>query len=142
MAELDDIQDAARAQFERRSAAYGNGHILSQTDDLRAALPHLAPQRGQKLLDVATGGGHTAVFFARLGLDVTATDVSEAMLAQTEALPHGAGATLRTLAHPAETMPHPDESFDRVTCRVAAHHFSCPASFTMETARVLKSLSG
>jgi ubiquinone/menaquinone biosynthesis C-methylase UbiE len=138
MEELDHIQDAARAQFERRSAAYGNSHILSQTDDLRAALPHFAPQRGQKLLDVATGAGHAAVFFARLGLEVTASDISKAMLEQTEALAKSAGITVRTLTHPAENMPYPNESFDRVTCRVAAHHFSCPASFTMETARVLK----
>ena len=138
MAPLDPIQEAARAQFEQRSPAYGPSHILSQTDDLRVALPHLHAQRGQRLLDIACGGGHCAVFFARLGLDVTASDLSEAMLAQTQALAQEAGVSLRTVAHPAESLPHADDSFDLVSCRVAAHHFSCPASFTMETARVLR----
>jgi len=135
---LDATQQAARDQFEGRSAAYGKAHILSQTDDLRSALPHLAVQRGQRVLDVATGGGHTAVFFARLGLEVMAADIAPAMLAQTGELAREAGVAVATCIHPAEQMPHPDGCFDLVTCRVAAHHFSCPASFVMESARVLK----
>lgn len=138
MSALDSTQQASRDQFDRQSAAYGKGHILSQTDDLRSALPHLAVERGQRVLDIATGGGHTAVFFAKLGLDVTAADIAPSMLAQTRALAAEAGVTVDTVEHPAEKMPHPDGSFDLVTCRVAAHHFSCPASFCMETARVLK----
>ena len=39
--------------------------------------------------------------------------------------------------HPAEELPYPDNSFDLVTCRVAAHHFSSPEKFIAETARVL-----
>ena len=37
----------------------------------------------------------------------------------------------------AEQFSQADESFDLVTCRVAAHHFSDPAAFLRETRRVL-----
>lgn len=138
MSELNAAQTAARDQFDRQSAAYGKTHILSQTHDLESALPHLGLQPGQRALDVATGGGHTAVFFARHGLHVTAADIAPGMLEQTRALAADAGVTVETREHPAEALPYPDQSFDLVTCRVAAHHFSCPATFCMEAARVLK----
>jgi SAM-dependent methyltransferase len=47
---------------------------------------------------------------------------------------------LRVIArlHPAEHLPYADASFDLVTCRVAAHHFSSPPDFVRESARVLQ----
>ncbi len=48
------------------------------------------------------------------------------------------GLTVKTALHPAEQFPYPDATFDLVTCRVAAHHFSSPERFVAETARVLK----
>lgn len=138
MSGLDPAQQASRDQFDRQSAAYGKGHILSRTADLESALPHLGLQPGMRALDIATGGGHTAVFFATRGLHVTAADIAPGMLAQARALADGAGVTLETREHPAESLPYADGTFDLVTCRVAAHHFSCPATFCMETARVLK----
>ena len=48
------------------------------------------------------------------------------------------GLTVKTVQHQAEQFPYPDESYDLVTCRVAAHHFSFPEKFIAETARVLR----
>jgi ubiquinone/menaquinone biosynthesis C-methylase UbiE len=45
---------------------------------------------------------------------------------------------VETRQHPAEALPYPDASFDLVTCRVAPHHFSSPANFVNESARVLR----
>ena len=47
------------------------------------------------------------------------------------------GLTVQVRQHPAEELPYADNSFDLVTCRVAAHHFSSPEKFIAETARVL-----
>ncbi|MEM6883974.1 MAG: class I SAM-dependent methyltransferase [Verrucomicrobiota bacterium] len=134
----EQIQEASRQQFDRRSAHYGKGHILKSTDDLASALPALRPRGGESLLDVATGAGHTACYFAGLGLDVTACDISEKMLEQTRAQAAERDLTIRTECHTAESLPYESGSFDIVTCRVAAHHFACPASFTMDVSRVLK----
>ncbi|MDX6766192.1 MAG: methyltransferase domain-containing protein [Candidatus Methylacidiphilales bacterium] len=138
MCGLDSTQTASREQFDRQSAAYGAGHILSQTSDLESALPHLGLRAGMKAIDVATGAGHTAVFFAHQGLVVTAADIAPGMLVQTRTLAADAGVALETREHPAESLPYADGEFDLLTCRIAAHHFSCPATFCMETARVLK----
>lgn len=133
----ETIREKSRLQFERQSDHYGKGHILSDTSDLAAARSHLKLQGDEPLLDVATGGGHAAVFFARLGLRVTATDISESMLAATASLADEAGVKLDTRCAPAEKLPFDDSSFAVVACRVAAHHFACPASFMMEVSRVL-----
>jgi SAM-dependent methyltransferase len=138
MGPLDAAQSASQSQFDRQSRHYGGNHILADTSDLASTLPLLRPQPGQHLLDVATGAGHTALFFAKLGLHVTAADLSPRMLEQTRAAAAQAGLTLDTRQHTAEELPYPAAAFDFVTCRVAAHHFSCPASFVMESARVLK----
>ena len=47
-----------------------------------------------------------------------------------------AGLALETALFPAEEMPFPDSTFDLVTVRVAPHHFSSPAKFVAEAARV------
>jgi len=91
-----------------------------------------------RVLDVATGAGHTAIFFAGLGHDVTAADIAEPMLERAARAAQDRGLHLTTRQHAAEQFPWADGEFDLVTCRVAAHHFSSPASFIRESARVLK----
>lgn len=136
--ELNEIQRASQEQFARQSDRYGRGHILQNVDDVRAALAHLAlPQRAD-VLDVATGGGHTGIFFASLGHHVTLSDLTPAMLERASALARERGCSVHTRQHSAEAFPFADQSFDLVTCRVAAHHFSSPERFVAESARVLR----
>lgn len=135
---LDDTQRAAQAQFDRQAARYGSSHILSDVTDVENALRDLEIATLDPALDVATGGGHTAVFLAGLGLDVTASDVSPAMLQQTGNLASGRGLKVRTAGHAAEELPYGDGSFGLVTCRVAAHHFSSVPAFLAEAHRVLR----
>jgi ubiquinone/menaquinone biosynthesis C-methylase UbiE len=135
---LDSTQRAAQAQFARQSANYGRSHILAQLEDVEAALPELSLPARAKVLDVATGGGHTGLRFARLGHDVTLSDLTPAMLENAARAAAEAGLTVTTRLHPAEVMPYPDGTFDLVTCRIAPHHFTSPAEFVRETARVLK----
>ena len=136
--QLNDIQQAAEQQFARQSDRYGKGHILENVDDVRAALKHIELSPGSRVLDVATGGGHTGLLLAGLGHDVTLSDITQAMLDRASAAARERGLTVATRLHSAESFPHPNESFDLVTCRVAAHHFSSPETFVSETARVLK----
>jgi ubiquinone/menaquinone biosynthesis C-methylase UbiE len=60
------------------------------------------------------------------------------MLENAKKLCTEAGFAIETRLFPAEEMPFADDSFDLVTVRVAPHHFSSPAKFVQETARVLK----
>lgn len=135
---LNEVQRAAQEQFAKQSERYGKGHILENVDDVRAALTHVTlPPRAQ-VLDVATGGGHTGLFLASLGHDVTLSDITQAMLDHASAAARERGLAVQTRLHSAESFPYASESFDLVTCRVAAHHFSSPETFVHETARVLK----
>ena len=136
--ELNDVQRAAQEQFARQSANYGKGHILAKIDDVKAAATHLHLLSRATVLDVATGGGHTGLYFAELGHDVTLADLAQPMLDRAANSATERGLRITTRQHSAEQLPYPDASFDLVTCRVAAHHFSSPPDFVRETARVLR----
>ena len=137
--QLNDIQQAAEQQFARQSDRYGKGHILENVDDVRAALKHIDLPAGSRVLDVATGGGHTGLLLASLGHDVTLSDITQAMLDRAGAAARERGLKVATRLHSAESFPYPNDFFDLLTCRVAAHHFSSPETFVRETGRVLKS---
>ena len=93
---------------------------------------------GGAALDVATGGGHTALWLARHGWKVTAGDIAPRMLQNAARLCAEAGLSIETRLFPAEEMPFASGLFNLVTVRVAPHHFSSPARFVGEVARVLE----
>ena len=135
---LDSTQSASAAQFNRQSDSYGKSHILADTQDVELGLRGVSASPGSSALDVATGGGHTALWLARHGWKVTASDIAPRMLENAQKLCTEAGFKIETRLFPAEEMPFADASFDLVTVRVASHHFSSPQRFVQETARVLK----
>jgi ubiquinone/menaquinone biosynthesis C-methylase UbiE len=138
MDELNPIQRAAQQQFDRQSERYGKGHILSDVSDVRDALGRFDRLKPGRALDVAAGAGHTGLYLASVGWQVILADISAAMLERAAAAARERGLRVETRQHAAETFPYTDASFDLVTCRVAAHHFSDPTAFVRETARVLK----
>ena len=134
---FDTAQAASAAQFDRQSDRYGKSHILADTADVAECLSGMAAGSGRRALDVATGGGHTALYAARRGWKVTAGDVSSRMLENARKLLEAEGLPLETRLFPAEEIPYPADTFDLVTVRVAPHHFSSPARFVREGVRVL-----
>jgi len=98
------------------------------------------PQPGWVVLDVATGGGHTALAFAPHVMRAVATDLTPRMLEKAEAHITSQGVTnVEFRTADAEDLPFDDETFDLVTCRIAPHHFVDCAQFVREGARVLRS---
>lgn len=138
MKELDATQQAARQQFQKQSANYGKSHILANVEDVVHALEGVELPAGGRALDVATGGGHTALHLATLGLRVIAADITPAMLENAARLAVERGLSLETALHEAESLPYGDGEFDIVSCRVAAHHFSDREAFVRESVRVLR----
>jgi ubiquinone/menaquinone biosynthesis C-methylase UbiE len=135
---LDSRQAASAKQFERQSDRYGKSHILANTDDVEAALKGVSVPVGGTALDIGTGGGHTALWLARHGWKVTAGDIAPRMLKNAAQLCAEAGLSIETKLCPAEKLPFAAAAFDLVTAREASHHFSSPARFLGEVARVLK----
>ena len=131
-------KQAVQAQFAPNADAYVTSAVHANQDDLRRMVT-LAVLRGdERVLDIATGGGHTALAFAPHVRDVIATDLTPAMLAAAERFITGEGvANVRFQQADAEALPFAAGAFDVVTCRVAAHHFGDVPRFLDEVARVL-----
>ena len=91
------------------------------------------------VLDVATGGGHTALALAGVAPRVTAYDVTEPMLRAARGLVRERGATATFVTGDVEALPFREGAFDLVTCRIAAHHFADVAAAVREIRRVLRS---
>lgn len=112
------------------------GHAAG--DDLQTLLAWgraLAPRR---VLDVATGGGHTALAFSGLGTRVVAFDLTPPMLEAARQFTTGRGATLDFVAGDVEALPFRPGAFDVVTCRIAPHHFANVGAAVRQIAWVLR----
>jgi len=134
-----DAKELVRAQFGRSAAAYASSDVHARGDSLAILVDLVQPEPTWRVLDVATGAGHTALAFAPHVASVIATDLTPEMLGQTARLAAERGlANLETRPGDAERLPFPDASFDLVTCRLAFHHFPRPEQAIGEFARVLR----
>jgi ubiquinone/menaquinone biosynthesis C-methylase UbiE len=133
------IKERVQAQFGSAAQSYVTSAGHARGDDLRR-LVELAGLRGdERVLDVATGGGHTALAFAPHVREVVASDLTAPMLAAAEKFIRGQGAANVSFERAdAEDLPFADASFDIVTARIAPHHFPHPQRFIAEVARVLR----
>ena len=119
----DDHARRVRAQFGAVAAAYVTSPGHAGGDDLDRLVAWGNALRPRRVLDVATGAGHTARAFADLGARVTAFDLTEPMLRAARGflesrVAGGAG----FVAGDVEALPFRPAAFDVVTCRIAAHH--------------------
>lgn len=135
---MTGIGALVRQQF----GAHADNYVRS-TDHARSAslgrLVQLAEAAsGWRVLDVATGGGHTALALAAQARQVIAIDLTLPMLhsARGFVTAHGP-ATVAFGQADAQALPFAASSFNLVTCRVAPHHFPDCGLFVREVARVL-----
>lgn len=135
----DDSKERVRRQFAATAAAYVTSVAHAAGDDLQLVVELAQPRPDDRALDIATGGGHTALALAPLVAVVTATDLTPEMLAAAQQLARERSVTNVTFEPAdAERLPFPDTAFDIVTSRIAPHHFPAPDAFVAEAARVLK----
>jgi ubiquinone/menaquinone biosynthesis C-methylase UbiE len=139
MTEPSDSKSKSKARYSQ----FAQGYVTSQThvkgDDLERLVAVAQPQADWEVLDVATGGGHTALKFAPHVRHVWATDLTPKMLQAAEEHLRGKGIkNVDFKLADAEDLPFVDNTFDLVTCRIAPHHFPNCARFVREGVRVLK----
>lgn len=131
--ELNRRQFGAHAQNYVASADHAQGRSLDRLIEL------IRPQSTWVVLDVSTGGGHTALAFAPHVQRVVATDLTPEMLAGAERYIRQRGVTnVIFKVADAEELPFGDSEFDVVTNRIALHHFGDARKAISEMARVLK----
>lgn len=133
-----DAKDRVRAQFGAAGDAYVRSAGFAVADDLRRMVELATPRPADRLLDIATGGGHVAVTFAPHVGQVIASDLTPEILHHAAAYFAERGlANVETAIADAEELPFADGTFEIVTCRIAPHHFPRPDRFVAEVARVL-----
>ncbi len=125
--------------FGAAAAKYVTSSVHARGPDLIWLVESAALMGTEHVLDVATGGGHTAFALAPYAAEVVALDLTRPMLeaAQKEALVRGL-TNIHYLEGDAQEIPCQDESFDVVACRHGAHHFPRVRRAVLEWRRVLK----
>jgi len=104
--------------------------LLCEAVDLRAT---------DRVLDVATGHGNTALAAARRGCGVTGVDITPALLEQARRRATAEHLRIEFRAGDATELPFPDEAFDVVLSTFGAPFLSNPASSALELLRVCRS---
>jgi ubiquinone/menaquinone biosynthesis C-methylase UbiE len=137
-AEQEKLQ-LIQSRFGAVAADYVTSKVHASGQDLTWLVEAAALTGNERVLDVATGGGHAAFALAPSAREVVALDLTRQMLemARQEAIARQL-ANISYLEGNAQAIPCEDETFDVVVCRQAAHHFPRWEQGIQEWARVLK----
>ena len=136
---MEDPRELAKRRFGSSAERYVESPDHSRSESLDRMLDLVDPGLSWRVLDIATGGGHTALKFAPRVKQVVASDLTREMLAAAARFIREAG--VRNIAFAgadALALPFQGAVFDCVTCRVAPHHFPSVPRFLEEAARVLR----
>lgn len=134
-----DLKNDVQQQFGKSADSYVKSPIHKDGKDLQKLLEMAEVTGKEELLDIATGGGHTANAFAPQVKRVTAVDLTQEMLlAADKFVKENGNQNVEFVKGDAEDLPFLNNSFDIVTCRIAPHHFPNINQFTKEVCRVLK----
>jgi ubiquinone/menaquinone biosynthesis C-methylase UbiE len=134
-----DNRESVRERFGRAAQGYVSSPTHAAESDLARIVAVSGARPDSIVLDIATGGGHTAIALAPHVARVVATDITPEMLDSAREHAQRRGVTnIEFAIADAESLPFDDRAFDIVTCRIAAHHFPRPERFAAEVARVLR----
>ena len=124
-------QALTAAQYTGKAAAYkaSVGHANRSALDNLVEL--VSPRGTERMLDIATGGGHTAHAFTPHVARAVAYDLVPEMVVQ------AAREGVLGVRGMAEALPFASGSFDLVACRLSAHHFADIDAFLHESRRIL-----
>jgi ubiquinone/menaquinone biosynthesis C-methylase UbiE len=126
-------------QFGKHAQNYVTSKTHSKGKDLKKLEQIIDLEGKEYVLDIATGGGHVANALASKVGKVVALDLTDKILTAAKSFIQANNHTnVEFVKGDAEQLPFQDESFDLITCRIAAHHFPNPASFVNEVFRTLK----
>lgn len=130
---------ASQRQFGKNASNYATSTVHAKGASLGRIVEMIGPQSQWHALDIATAAGHTAFAIAPHVTSIVASDVTPEMLAVAKDIAAERNISNVTFAEAdAHATGFDDEQFDLVTCRIAPHHFSDPAQFVREVARVLR----
>jgi ubiquinone/menaquinone biosynthesis C-methylase UbiE len=133
-------EERAKAIFGERADLYTTSAAHTDRQVLNRLVGIADPKADWRVLDIGTGTGHTALAFAPHVREVVGLDLSEEMLCEARKLARERNVDNVTF-QTADVHRLPRElagSFDLVTCRRAAHHFSDIDRALAEMTRTLR----
>lgn len=134
-----NTKSLVRSRFGAHAANYVSSRSHARGSSLARLVELTQPLRIWRVLDIATGAGHTALALAPHVAYVVASDLTPEMLDVARDLARQRGISNISFADAdAEDLPFTDQTFDLVTCRIAPHHFADVPRFVSEVARVLR----
>jgi SAM-dependent methyltransferase len=126
----------------KQSVMWGNGPYERITDLLTESqeglVEALAPQPGERWLDLATGTGAVARIAARAGAEVTGLDLSPDLVETARAHTEQEGLSIRFDVGDAEALPYEDASYDVVVSAFGIMFAPDHAAVARELARVCR----
>jgi len=105
---------------------------------MRLLLGLLGDLHGLRVADIGCGDGALAVEMARRGADVTGVDPDPAQIAAARSRAEAAGLSIRFLCAPAEALPLPGGSMDRVVAVTALCFMAEPGRALAGMAHILR----
>jgi 2-polyprenyl-3-methyl-5-hydroxy-6-metoxy-1,4-benzoquinol methylase len=99
------------------------------------ALDIIGDPRGKRILDIGSGLGESAIYFAMKGADVTAADISPKMVELCMETAKKNGVSVRGIVTTAENLTCEDDYFDVVFAANVIHHIN-------DRPRMLKNIHG
>lgn len=139
MKDAQSSNEAVQSQFSRQAQKYEASPVHANGEDLAWIVEAAALTGTERVLDVGTGTGHTAMALSQRARTVAGADLTERMVESATSLAEKRGlVNVQFVVSDVVRMPFPSSYFDLVTCRFAAHHFIDPDGAVAEIARVLK----
>lgn len=129
--EVAGMFDDVAKHYDRTNAmlSVGNAYLWRMH-----AVRAVAPQAGERILDIAAGTGTSAAALARSGARVVAVDFSPGMIAEGRKK-HG---NIEFIEADAQQLPFGDNEFDAVTISFGLRNVNDPKAALGEMYRVLK----
>ncbi|MBI2764487.1 MAG: methyltransferase domain-containing protein [Chloroflexi bacterium] len=126
-------------QFGAVARNYVTSAVHAAGKDLVALVEAAGLRGGERVLDMGSGAGHTALALAAKGAEVVGLDVTAEMVAVATELAAQRGLANVTFREgDVGALPFAPGEFDIVTSRFSAHHYANPQAALSEAARVLK----
>ena len=121
--------------YDQIAQTYNKRYERNQYAEVeRALLQFVTSQEELQVLEVGCGTGHWLAALHTRGHHVVGLDLSAQMLKQAHALLPD----VALIGGRAEYLPFPAETFDRVFCINAIHHFTDKPAFLKEVRRLLR----
>ncbi|WP_338448952.1 class I SAM-dependent methyltransferase [Niallia oryzisoli] len=134
----EELKSKVKQQFGTNAKKYVDSKSHAYGSDLPIIISWAEPKEYWVVLDIATGGGHVTKQLSPYVKQVFATDITIEMLNEAKKFLDQYVSNVSYIVADAERLPFLDETFDLITCRIAAHHFPNPQNFIGEVSRVLK----